>query len=144
MGSGTGPPYRLDFGAWLRRTERPPGDLAHFATRGTALAYHYRDPESEWGELERIVDRSDDDLARHARASWADLRYYDQRTGDRYAGHRAAIAAPGRDRNPHCVTVDSYTLGDRSVTVRDRDTMRQERMGLDALEGYLAERLVGC
>ncbi|WP_392469118.1 His/Gly/Thr/Pro-type tRNA ligase C-terminal domain-containing protein [Arsenicicoccus cauae] len=45
---------------------------------------------------------------------------------------------------PYCVTVDFHTLGGRSVTVRDRDTMRQERMGLDALEGYLAKRLVGC
>ena len=45
---------------------------------------------------------------------------------------------------PYCVTVDFHTIGDRSVTVRDRDTMRQERVGLDALEGYLAERLVGC
>ncbi len=30
------------------------------------------------------------------------------------------------------------------MTVRDRDTMGQERIGLDALQGYLAERLRGA
>ncbi|MCG7323392.1 glycine--tRNA ligase [Arsenicicoccus bolidensis] len=215
--------------ARLRRTERPADDLAHFATRGTTLEYHYGDPEAEWGELERIADRSDDDLARHSHASGADLRYYDQRTGERYIPHvvepvagltrafmaflvdayaedeapttrggveqrvvlrlhpllapvkvavlplsrhadLSPLAADLADRlrrhwmvetddaqaigrryrrqdeigTPYCVTVDFHTIGDRSVTVRDRDTMRQERVGLDALEGYLAERLVGC
>jgi glycyl-tRNA synthetase len=30
------------------------------------------------------------------------------------------------------------------VTVRDRDTMRQDRVGLDNVEAYLAERLGFC
>ena len=34
---------------------------------------------------------------------------------------------------PYCVTVDFDTLEDQAVTVRDRDTMTQERIGLDAL-----------
>jgi glycyl-tRNA synthetase len=45
---------------------------------------------------------------------------------------------------PFCVTVDFETLTDQAVTVRERDTMRQERIGVDALEAYLAERLPGC
>ncbi|MDF2918345.1 MAG: glycine--tRNA ligase, partial [Microbacterium sp.] len=45
---------------------------------------------------------------------------------------------------PFCVTVDFDSLDDRAVTVRDRDTMAQERIALDALEGYLAERLRGA
>ena len=45
---------------------------------------------------------------------------------------------------PYCITVDFETLEDQAVTVRDRDTMAQERVGLDALEGWLAARLVGC
>jgi len=45
---------------------------------------------------------------------------------------------------PYCVTVDFDTLEDQAVTVRDRDTMKQERVGLDAIEGYLAERLGVC
>ncbi|MGF1661520.1 MAG: glycine--tRNA ligase [Kineosporiaceae bacterium] len=45
---------------------------------------------------------------------------------------------------PYCVTVDFDTLDDQAVTVRDRDSMTQERVGLDAVEGWLAQRLVGC
>jgi glycyl-tRNA synthetase len=45
---------------------------------------------------------------------------------------------------PYCVTVDFDTLEDRAVTVRDRDTMVQERVAIDRLEAYLIERLPGC
>ncbi|HLT85719.1 MAG TPA: glycine--tRNA ligase [Phototrophicaceae bacterium] len=45
---------------------------------------------------------------------------------------------------PFCVTVDFDTLEDQAVTVRDRDTMGQERVALSQLRGYLAERLVGA
>jgi glycyl-tRNA synthetase len=45
---------------------------------------------------------------------------------------------------PYCVTVDFDTLDDNAVTVRDRDSMAQERIPLDALESYLIERLPGC
>ncbi|MEV6967183.1 glycine--tRNA ligase [Hamadaea sp. NPDC051192] len=45
---------------------------------------------------------------------------------------------------PYCVTVDFDTLEDNAVTVRDRDTMTQERVGLDRVESYLIERLPGC
>jgi len=42
---------------------------------------------------------------------------------------------------PYCVTVDFDSLEDRAVTVRDRDTMGQDRVALDRLVGYLEERL---
>jgi glycyl-tRNA synthetase len=45
---------------------------------------------------------------------------------------------------PYCVTVDFETLNDQAVTVRTRDTMQQDRVGIDALEAYLSERLTGC
>ncbi|GAA4215108.1 glycine--tRNA ligase [Actinocatenispora rupis] len=45
---------------------------------------------------------------------------------------------------PFCVTVDFDTLSDNAVTVRDRDTMKQERVSLDHVENYLVERLPGC
>lgn len=44
---------------------------------------------------------------------------------------------------PFCVTVDFDTLEDHAVTVRERDAMTQERVGLDAVAGYLAARLIG-
>jgi len=42
---------------------------------------------------------------------------------------------------PLCISVDFDTLEDRAVTVRDRDTMTQERVPIDALVGYLHDRL---
>jgi glycyl-tRNA synthetase len=43
---------------------------------------------------------------------------------------------------PFCVTVDFQTVEeDQAVTVRERDTMTQERLPIDRLEAYLAERL---
>ena len=45
---------------------------------------------------------------------------------------------------PFCVTYDFDSLEDGSVTVRERDTMEQERVKIDELESYLAARLVGC
>jgi glycyl-tRNA synthetase len=45
---------------------------------------------------------------------------------------------------PFAVTVDFDTLNDNAVTIRDRDTMNQERISLDQVERYLLERLPVC
>jgi glycyl-tRNA synthetase len=42
---------------------------------------------------------------------------------------------------PLCVTVDFDTLEDRQVTVRERDSMTQERLPIENLVAYLAEHL---
>lgn len=42
---------------------------------------------------------------------------------------------------PWCVTVDFQTLEDDTVTVRDRDTMKQERIAVPELESYFSEKL---
>jgi len=42
----------------------------------------------------------------------------------------------------YCVTVDVQSLEDKQVTVRHRDTMLQERISVDKLKDYLAEKLV--
>jgi glycyl-tRNA synthetase len=42
---------------------------------------------------------------------------------------------------PLCVTVDFDTLDDRAVTIRDRDSMSQERVPIDGLLGELRDRL---
>jgi glycyl-tRNA synthetase len=44
---------------------------------------------------------------------------------------------------PFCVTVDFDSLDDDAVTVRERDSMSQDRVSLDRLRVYLAERLIG-
>jgi glycyl-tRNA synthetase len=42
---------------------------------------------------------------------------------------------------PYCVTVDFESLEDEAVTVRDRDTMKQERIQISELKEYLRQKL---
>ena len=43
---------------------------------------------------------------------------------------------------PYCVTIDFDTLEDGTVTIRDRDSMQQERIPMDEIESYVAQKLV--
>jgi glycyl-tRNA synthetase len=45
---------------------------------------------------------------------------------------------------PYCVTVDFETLEDDAVTVRERDSMAQQRIPLSGISAFFAERFVGC
>jgi glycyl-tRNA synthetase len=45
---------------------------------------------------------------------------------------------------PYCVTVDFDSLEDGAATVRERDSMSQDRVSLDGLRSYFAERLGAC
>ncbi|MFT4298044.1 MAG: glycine--tRNA ligase [Aeromicrobium sp.] len=45
---------------------------------------------------------------------------------------------------PFCVTVDFETLEDQAVTIRERDSMQQERVALGQVREWLAARLPGC
>jgi glycyl-tRNA synthetase len=45
---------------------------------------------------------------------------------------------------PYCITVDFDSLDDNAVTVRERDSMQQDRVPIADLEGYLAGRLIGA
>jgi len=42
---------------------------------------------------------------------------------------------------PFCITVDGQTLVDQTVTVRDRDTLRQDRLAADKVVRYVTERI---
>ena len=42
---------------------------------------------------------------------------------------------------PYCITVDFDSLDDKAVTVRERDSMQQDRVSIDRLSAYLQERL---
>ncbi|MEY3455624.1 MAG: hypothetical protein RLZZ92_744 [Actinomycetota bacterium] len=45
---------------------------------------------------------------------------------------------------PFCITIDFDSLNDQAVTIRERDSMKQERIGIDQVEAWLAPRLLGC
>ena len=42
---------------------------------------------------------------------------------------------------PYCITVDHQTLDDNTVTIRERDTMSQERVAIDELPGIIGEKV---
>ena len=42
---------------------------------------------------------------------------------------------------PYCITIDHDTLADNCVTIRDRDTMQQNRISIDSLRDYISERV---
>jgi glycyl-tRNA synthetase len=77
------------------------------------------------------------DLAAELRACWNTEFDDAQAIGRRYR-RQDEIGTP------YCVTVDFDTLDDGAVTIRERDTMTQERVSLDKVQDYLATRLVGC
>ena len=54
--------------------------------------------------------------------------------GKRYRRHDAI-------GTPYCITVDHQTLEDNTVTIRDRDTMKQERISTDKIPAIIAERI---
>ncbi|MGN2367368.1 glycine--tRNA ligase [Actinotignum sp. UMB0459] len=77
------------------------------------------------------------DLAARLRASW-NVDFDDAGAVGRRYRRQDEIGTP------YCVTVDFDTLEDQAVTVRDRDTMEQVRIPLEKVEGFLAQKLVGC
>lgn len=88
-------------------------------------------PLSKKPELQAIAQ----DLA-------ADLRLYDWNIDYDEAG---AIGRRYRREDeigtPLCITVDFDTIEDHAVTIRERDTMQQERVSLDKVAQYVADRV---
>ena len=82
-----------------------------------------------------------DGMPERAMAIYKDLQrhmnvFYDEKgaVGRRYRRQDEA-------GTPFCITVDGQTAQDQTVTVRERDSMKQERIGTDKLTAYLLERL---
>jgi glycyl-tRNA synthetase len=211
----------------LRLFEHPKEKLSHYSKRTVDIEYRFGFPGSEFGELEGVANRTDFDLATHARESGVDLSYFDQSMNERWTPYviepaagltrslmaflvdayaedeapntkggvdvrtvlrldyrlapiKAAVLPLSRNEDlspvarklandlreswnidfddsgaigrryrrqdeigtPFCITVDFDSLQDQAVTVRERDSMEQQRVSLDKLKGYLAEKLV--
>jgi glycyl-tRNA synthetase len=80
--------------------------------------------------LPEVAQKLMDDL------KWNHAVAYDQKdaVGRRYRRQDAL-------GTPYCITIDHQTLEDQTVTIRDRDSMKQERIALDAVGGILNEKL---
>ena len=89
------------------------------------------------------IKRNHDGIVARARAIKADLatrgfgRVLFENTGNIGKNYRRHDEVG----TPCCVTVDFQTLEDETVTVRDRDTMRQERVNATALGAFMRERI---
>ncbi|MFZ4894465.1 glycine--tRNA ligase [Plantibacter sp. Mn2098] len=214
----------------IRWFEHPQEKLSHYSKRTVDIEYRFGFAGSEWGELMGVANRTDYDLATHAKNSGKDLSFFDQAKNERWVPYviepsfgltralmaflvdayeeqelppnakgkvetrtvlhldprlapvKAAVLPLSRNEalsplarqigddlrkqwnidfddsgaigrryrrqdeigTPYCVTVDFDSLEDNAVTVRDRDTMLQERVPIDGLSAYLAERLKGA
>jgi glycyl-tRNA synthetase len=83
-------------------------------------------PLSKKGELIEPAER----IAAELRRRWMVELDLTQSIGRRYR-RQDEIGTP------YAVTVDFDSLEDHAVTVRDRDTMKQDRVGMDRLTEYL-------
>ena len=79
-------------------------------------------------EIARIIES---DLRKHLKV------FYDDKgaVGRRYRRQDEA-------GTPYCITVDTETLNDQTVTVRDRDSMEQIRISNDKLKEYLVNKIL--
>ena len=203
----------------LRKRPHTKDELAHYALACTDIEYNF---SFGWSELEGIANRTDFDLKQHSQVSGKDLKYFDERTKERFypyiiepsggvdrsvlaflvdayreekvkddirvvlslhkdlAPIKVAVLPLLKNRSEivelaqritqdlkktfitvyddtaaigklyrrqdevgtlYCVTVDVQSLEDKQVTVRDRDTMLQDRIGIDKLKEYLQNKL---
>lgn len=81
-------------------------------------------------ELEAVADKLFADVSRNYKAEYD----VSGSIGKRYR-RQDEIGTP------FCMTVDFDTLTDHAITIRDRDTMVQERVALDKVQDYLKEKL---
>ena len=74
----------------LRLRAHDPEELSHYSAGTADIEFHF---PWGWGELEGIAQRTDYDLAQHARHSGERLEYFDQASGERYVPHVVEPAA---------------------------------------------------
>lgn len=81
--------------------------------------------------MEEIARNIESDLRKHLKV------FYDDKgaVGRRYRRQDEA-------GTPYCITVDTDTLNDQTVTVRDRDSMEQVRVSMDKLKEYLVNKIL--
>jgi glycyl-tRNA synthetase len=98
----------------LRKREHAKDELAHYAKSCTDIEYNFpfytggdKDKSGAWSELEGIANRTDFDLRQHSEFSGKELKYFDDKTNERYFPY---IIEPsgGVDRATLAFLVDAY------------------------------------
>ncbi len=88
-----------------------------------------------------LVNR--DGMDTTARALYTDLRKHFRVFYDDAGAIGRRYRRQDEIGTPWCITIDSQTLTDQSVTLRHRDSMQQERIGIGNIKNYFAEQLLG-
>lgn len=84
-----------------------------------------------------------ENLVAKAREVWAMLRPHFMTAYDDSQAIGRRYRRQDEIGTPFCVTVDFQTLDDQAVTIRDRDSMAQDRVPIAELKQALSERLNG-
>ena len=102
----------------LRFKEVPKEELAHYAKRAVDIEYKF---PFGWKEIEGIHNRGDWDLSNHAKHSDQDLRYFDERTKEKYYPYIIETSA-GVDRSFLVFLIDAYQEipGGRTKTTKSK------------------------
>ena len=146
---------------WIPFVIEPAFCLTRALMAFLADAYHEDEaPNTKGGVDKRTVLRLDrrlspvkvavlplsrnEQLSPVARSLAADLRKYWNIEFDDAGAIGRRYRRQDEIGTPFCITIDFDTLEDNAVTVRERDSMVQERISLDRVVGYLAEQLVGA
>ncbi|MDP3995086.1 MAG: glycine--tRNA ligase [bacterium] len=85
--------------------------------------------------------RNKPDLVKKAQTIYQDLRQKFMVAWDDRGNVGKRYYSQDQIGTPYCITVDFDTLDDDTCTIRDRDTMQQERLKIAELEGYLREKI---
>ncbi len=81
------------------------------------------------------------ELVQEARAVYEEIKRYFRVDFDDHGNIGKRYRRQDEIGTPYCLTVDFDTLKDKTITVRDRDTMKQERVPRDKLAEYIKENL---
>jgi glycyl-tRNA synthetase len=81
------------------------------------------------------------DLQQKARGIYDHIRKQHAATWDDRGNIGKRYLSQDEAGTPWCITVDYETLENDTVTVRDRDTMKQDRIAVSQVEAYLQEKL---
>jgi len=119
--------------AW-NQEEVKPGDMR------TVLKFHPKLAPIKTAVLPLLKKR--DDIVNVCHQINDDLKKYFPSTYDDTASIGKLYRRQDEIGTPYCVTVDVQTVEeDNAVTIRDRDTMAQERVSLDQVKRYLRDKL---
>jgi len=86
--------------------------------------------------------RNRPEVVETARKLYADLRRFFPADYNDTGAIGRLYARQDEVGTPFCITIDVQTLEDQQVTIRDRDTTEQERIGLDQVRTYVQDKMV--